>query len=340
MRIVITDENVIWTADHPALEPFSEIVYVVCLNGHKITDKYRCFVSDYKPMGLGMTDYGKDSVRYHGLETVAHMLNEELGYHEDIVFLTDGEPASLYPFHAIQTVNEWNYLHLVTMSPWVFESTRRRKAHEVLLGDLFSVDSFLLYDCSRLLWEMKKSTTLPDLIKVAKRQLGDLLPDILYQIQERDWQKAYFDFHTMKYLPIEEGGTLTNQPIEQKHIDISMINADYSWSTMGEVLPDCYPNRDEEILQSVESPVPRADGKQVCDYLRKLRVQLAKVNGIPFESEECPSEGPCAGTCEKCDAESAYLRDEMDKIAVEKRIYPQEPLEKWGKSICIPTFLK
>lgn len=38
---------------------------------------------------------------------------------------------------------------------------------------------------------------------------------------------------------------------------------------------------------------------------------------------ECPSIGPCAGTCERCDEESGYLRKQLQKIPVEKRIYPQ-----------------
>lgn len=47
MRILITDENMIWTPDNPALKPYAEIVLVVCLNGKAVTDKYECFVTPY-----------------------------------------------------------------------------------------------------------------------------------------------------------------------------------------------------------------------------------------------------------------------------------------------------
>ena len=65
-------------------------------------------------------------------------------------------------------------------------------------------------------------------------------------------------------------------------------------------------------------------------YLKLLRKRLADANGIPYEIKRCPFSGPCAGTCARCDEEAAWLRDEMEKIPVEKRVYPQVRLESWG----------
>ena len=71
------------------------------------------------------------------------------------------------------------------------------------------------------------------------------------------------------------------------------------------------------------------DGKKICNILREQRLRLAEANGIPFSSEECPSIGPCAGTCEKCDREAVYLRLEMLRIPKEKRVFPQfDPAEE------------
>ena len=88
-------------------------------------------------------------------------------------------------------------------------------------------------------------------------------------------------------------------------------------------------SEDKETLDEVEAIVPRIDGKRICNYLRNLRLKLAEANQIPFESRECPSVGPCAGTCWKCDLESEYLRKEMGKIEPEKRVYPYEKLTSW-----------
>ena len=82
-----------------------------------------------------------------------------------------------------------------------------------------------------------------------------------------------------------------------------------------------------------EDLVPRPDGKSVCNYLRKLRVELAQANNIPFESKECTFEGQCAGTCAKCDSEASYLRDKLNEIPEEERKYPPNNLEDWEKAL-------
>ena len=75
--------------------------------------------------------------------------------------------------------------------------------------------------------------------------------------------------------------------------------------------------------RKVDKPVAREDGKDVCKKLRDYRKQLAAMNNIEFGSEECSHVGPCAGTCDKCDEESKYLREELSKIPEEKQKLPR-----------------
>ena len=328
MRIIISDANRIWTPDHPALKPFAEIIIVVCMNGQPVTDKYQCFVTELRAAGLGMS-WGENSAKYRALEAKADELVRMLRYHDDIVFLTDGEPESLYPFMVIREKDEWNYLHLVSMSPWRFETKRRMKYHKAALTDLSEVSSLLWMNGDSIIREIDPKSTLPDLYKETQRRFGDLLPRILYQIQERDWDRAYFDFNSMCYLPVEDGGNLTDDALAAQEIDSSKIEAFVQYTTMGKIAINEYPNRDEWTLEEVEALIPRIDGKKICNYLRELRMQLADANNIEFESPECPSIGPCAGTCAKCEAEAAYLQAEMEKIVMDKRVYPQELLTEW-----------
>ena len=86
-------------------------------------------------------------------------------------------------------------------------------------------------------------------------------------------------------------------------------------------------NASEELL-------PRPDGKEVCSYLRNIRKELAQANHIPYETEDCTFTGNCAGTCEKCDQEAAYLRDELNKIPEQDRKYPQHVLKDWKQALC------
>lgn len=98
------------------------------------------------------------------------------------------------------------------------------------------------------------------------------------------------------------------------------------------IVPRNYPVEDNRIREDIERVYARIDGKKVCSYLRQLRIELAKANGIPFFSEECPSVGPCAGTCAKCDQEAAYLRDQLANIPESERMIPEVPLTEWEVS--------
>lgn len=44
-----------------------------------------------------------------------------------------------------------------------------------------------------------------------------------------------------------------------------------------------------------------------CEFLKKLRNQLALINDIEFKSTPCTFEGECLGTCPQCDAEIQQL---------------------------------
>lgn len=54
-------------------------------------------------------------------------------------------------------------------------------------------------------------------------------------------------------------------------------------------------------------------GKIKCKYLRKLREEFAKTNGIDYNPAECHHEGDCEGTCPACDAELEYLNNIASK---------------------------
>ena len=44
-------------------------------------------------------------------------------------------------------------------------------------------------------------------------------------------------------------------------------------------------------------------GKSICKVLKQLRSDLANNNGLIYNPTECSYDGPCIGTCPKCDAE-------------------------------------
>ena len=54
-------------------------------------------------------------------------------------------------------------------------------------------------------------------------------------------------------------------------------------------------------------------GKDICKELKKVRKSIAEENGIPLEIPECTYQGPCKGTCPRCESEVQYLENELAK---------------------------
>ena len=42
-------------------------------------------------------------------------------------------------------------------------------------------------------------------------------------------------------------------------------------------------------------------GKQKCEILRNIRMDIAKKYGLKYNPTKCTYEGECNGTCNKCD---------------------------------------
>ena len=52
-------------------------------------------------------------------------------------------------------------------------------------------------------------------------------------------------------------------------------------------------------------------GKSVCNTLKQIRLDVARVNGIDYVPAPCNHKGDCAGTCPACESEVEYLEKEI-----------------------------
>ena len=57
----------------------------------------------------------------------------------------------------------------------------------------------------------------------------------------------------------------------------------------------------------------KKDGKNICSQLKEIRRRVADENDIPLEQHECTYDGPCDGTCPRCEAEVKYLEQELHR---------------------------
>ena len=64
-------------------------------------------------------------------------------------------------------------------------------------------------------------------------------------------------------------------------------------------------------------------GKDKCKMLKEIRREIAKENDIQIVIEDCTYQGRCKGTCPKCEAEVAYLEEQLEKR------------KNLGKAVCL-----
>lgn len=53
------------------------------------------------------------------------------------------------------------------------------------------------------------------------------------------------------------------------------------------------------------------DGREKCEFLRKIRVNIAMLNGLTYTPSECHHGGWCSGTCPACEKEADDLMRQL-----------------------------
>ncbi len=201
MILVVTDTGIIWNHNNPFLKTYKDIVIVVCLEGEKVSDEYECFVVPYEAtVGLVMDSYGTENPRLQALASLAEELNSRFSSHDDIVFLTDNVPSTLYPYFVLKDIAEYKRLHLVAASPLKIESWVRKQGYRELTADLSKLDSVLFYDMNQMINNVNKETTLMGFYNIVRDELGKMMPCFLNGIDHMHERPCYFDFSLMQYV--------------------------------------------------------------------------------------------------------------------------------------------
>lgn len=329
MVIFVTDVGMYWNHEIPILEKYADSVVVVCVDGKKVTDKYKCIVSPYKATILGM-DSSMQSERYRALESIREELRHAYTFHDDILFLTDNVPESLYPYIILKDMGEYNRLHLWCMSPWKMEPIKRRKDHRELLHDISNLNSLLYIDNDMILKSLAKDATIADLHLYCQNLYAEMLPQVIYEIDTKlnPDKKYYYDLKIGRYIEIDNSYEFIKKarPLKKKKAEAFVPESEHR--ELGLIMWRQYPDIEEGSKEVVQQLSPRLDGKRVCEELKKMRKSLAAANGIKYKTVNCPSKGPCAGTCRQCDKELRYLREQMEKIPEGKRIYPKYEIHR------------
>lgn len=280
------------------------------------------FFQNYKrQIHIGQVPQGSQSEKYKALESVADKLVFSFGYHEDILFLTDDNSESLYPFLVAGYKNNYNKKHLCAISPLIYDCSTYKDFYNHIMNDFPFLSSLFYVDIEEFFDEDKRFNNMKKVNERMTSYFEIIFPRILNGIHKLK-EKSYFDFSSMEYVPLTEG--YDGIDISEKHKTIDKIDFDITpgFFTLGLTLLPDYPFDSPYDIERTEQLTARIDGKKICNILREQRIRLAQANNILFDSEEYPSIGPCAGTCRKCDSEAAYLREELEKMPHEKHVYP------------------
>ena len=344
MKIIVTDSGLCWNHNHPALKLYAKDVIVICLNGEKVTDEYACIVSPYKHEAhLGLAEISILGEKFKSLKAVEEDLLDCIEEEEDCLFLTDQEPDSLFPY---LLVSEGEYsscrLHLWAMSPLTAFPKRKKAVFYEALYDLKKPSSLLLFNTDAYLRVISSSvgTSLSgkDFFDRCSNKMGEFLPKVISEIENslKEKDRAFFDFGTNRYIEIHDSYDQILKVSGLKEEDFIM--PDFIDDTMGFLRAVEYPDKDSETKDLVEKLYPRINGTKICKKLKEMRIALAEANGLFYEPANCPADGPCAGTCPKCDEEICNLLVQLLQIPEEKRIYPFFEItpEKFFKGSGVP----
>lgn len=216
---------------------------------------------------------------------------------KDIVILSDIKADILNVLIIIQKSNYSGNIHLILPLPFgkITKGTMQYKT----LSNLSKVKSVAVYDPYKL--AMKKYNTIDNatIEKVINEQTSHLLNELesIERNIENVSNKYFFDFDKNIYVQTKSLKMVDNY--ENNHSHNIQSNPNFH-----------YRNNDENpLINSVKAPSQRSDGKEICNQLRAIRKEFAKLNGIDYNFKECTYTGPCAGTCIACDNEANELRE-------------------------------
>lgn len=228
---------------------------------------------------------------------LANQVEPLVSENKDIVILSDIKADILNVLNIIQKSNYSGNIHLILPLPFgkITNGTMQYK----ILSNLSKVKSVAVYDPYKL--AMKKYNTIDNatIEKVINEQTSHLLNELesIERNIENVSNKYFFDFDKNIYVQTKSLKMVDNYETTNSHNIQSNPNFHYR-------------NNDENpLINSVKAPSPRPDGKVICNQLRAIRKEFAKLNGIDYNFKECTYNGPCAGTCIACDNEAKELRE-------------------------------
>lgn len=319
MKIIISSPNAFWNTDMECMKNIKkDIILLQFEKVQKIDSVYTIDVS-VPVYGLGQ-EPGKNRGGRHYVEVKKHLseILQYIGSGEDVLVLADINPQSVIIFDLLRTMTDGkNFkLHFWGIVPFHFEAKHRKTTYLDLLDGKGRVKSLHIKYADDFIATVDRRSTMSQVLEKIKHDLEIEFPVVLNAIGAFKSDLMYFyDNQSNRYVDVAL--SLEKNEKENFSDDLRVMMGD---------IPVQYDSFSEEKML-IEQQVGHINGKKICQKLRQLRIDFAKANEIPFESDECSYEGACAGTCEKCDSELTYLYNMVGSHPEKESVYPYLEIE-------------
>lgn len=277
------------------------------------------FCNEYESArGTGYDSWQYQIIDDHKIDIAKMLL---VGPHDnswftDVILLGDVNLDALYVLNALQKSDYDGNIHLIIPLP--FERTVKGSVHNELLSDMSKVRSLAVYDPYKRSQEKYGNTDVRNVERVIDEMTDYLLErynQLFFKMNYMSDSKKYFyDFNKDSFIDTDTLYVLDDYEITH---------------TLGLPIDPYFSYKDQEendyLIECINTPVPRPDGKRICNKLRAIRKAFAAENGIEYKFQECTYEGPCAGTCETCDKEARELSEMAKELSYVT--YPKVDME-------------
>ncbi len=325
-NILVTDTGMYVNQRLPCLKKYEASLSVIKLEPTTvdIANDIKVVDASVDKVYMDLSKTGYESWQYqcitnHAKEIIELLTTHGYGntWYQDVVILGDINIDVLYVLDVLQKSGYQADIHLILPIP--FKKTVKGTIQYEVLSNLNKVRTLAIYDPYKLAKDRYGSTEPEFIEKVINEQTEYLLDRFKSLAHKMAYQayntKYFFDFDKDSYVDTDSLYVLDDYEITH---------------TLGLMFDPYLIDQDKEendyFIKCLQKPIPRPDGKIICDQLRTIRKEFAKLNGIDYKFRECTYNGPCAGTCKACDNEAMELR----KIAMKKGNvqYPELRLEE------------
>ena len=324
--LLITDTGMYVNHNMSCLKEYEESLNVVKLEPttNDIKSNIKMVDASYDKAFMDLSKTGYDSWQYQCINNHAREIidlfaikTDEYTVYRDVIILGDLNIDALYVMDVLQK-SEYNAdIHLILPLP--FERTVKGTIQHELLNNLNKVKTLAIYDPYKLSIEKYGNIETENVEKIINEQTEYLLKRFFKLARKMQYQspstKYFFDFDKDSYVDTDSLYVLDDYMITKT---LGLLCDPYN----------LYQDKEENdyLISCMHTPVPRPDGKQICEKLRSIRKEFAKLNGIEYKFKECTYNGPCGGTCQACDNEAMELSKLAKKMGNIK--YPKVSLEE------------